>query len=387
MQFRTIGAGMLAALTAFAPMVSAASAQAFDTRAERAYVVDPDTGTILLSKAPDETFSPASLAKLMTAEVVFHAVRQGTIALDDAFPVSVNAWRTGGAPSGTATMFAEVKSSVPVRDLITAMMVQTANDACIVLAEGMAVSEAAFADMMNARAQAIGLTGSRFVNATGLPAEGQRTTARDVAVLSTHLWREYPEFYRLYAEPEFTWNKIRQLNKNPLLRLEIGADGLAAGFAEGEGYAIAASAARDRRRVFAALAGLPSESARVDETRRVVGWALGSFERRQLLAAGEVIGEARLYGGAKRAVPLAPRAPVAVLLPRDNTERLSARIVYDGPLLAPIEKGRQVAVLEVRAGSQVILQAPLETAEAVEAGGLHRRALDAVEELLTGWMR
>ena len=364
-----------------------AYAQSFETSAAQAFMVDVETGTVLFSKEADAVFAPASLAKLMTMEVVFHAIGEGKLSLDDTFLVSENAWRTGGAPSGTSTMFAALKSSVAVRDLVRGVVVQQANDGCIVLAEGLAGSESAFAEMMNERARALGLTGSHFVNATGLPAEGQKTTVRDLVTLSTHLRQAHPDLFAIYAEPSFEWNKIYQLNRNPLLKFDLGADGLATGWSKEGGFAIVGSAARDGRRLLLAMSGLASDSQRADEARRMLEWGNKAFQRQEIFRDGELVGLAQTYGGAKGGVALKARGPISILVPVDNRERLIARIVYEGPIEAPVEAGVEVGKLKVWVGESLRQETPLYTAEQVSVGGLHRRALDAIEELLIGWTR
>ena len=241
MQFRLLQpfAGFL--LLGFLLSLAPAQAQLFETKATQAFMIDADTGTVLFSKDADKPIPPASMAKLMTMEVVFNALKSGRLKLDDTFVVSENAWRKGGAPSGTSTMFAKLKSAIRLEDLIQGVTVQAANDGCIVIAEGMAGSEDNFAAEMTERAHQIGLKTSTFVNSTGLPADGQQTTVRELAQLALHLWRDYPDFYRYYGLKDFTWNKISQKNRNPLLAMDIGADGLAVGASEASGFGIVAS--------------------------------------------------------------------------------------------------------------------------------------------------
>lgn len=364
-----------------------ARAQLFETRAEQAFMIDAETGTVLYSKDADKLIPPASLAKLMTMEVVFNALKTGRLSMDDQFAVSEHAWRTGGAPSGTSTMFAALKSSIRLEDLIQGVVVQSANDGCIIIAEGMAGSEENFAQLMTERARRIGLTKSVFKNATGLPAEGQLVTVRELAMLAHHLWREYPDYYRYYGQTEFTWNKIRQTNRNPLLRMDIGADGLKTGFTEESGYAIVGSVDRQGRRLFVALSGLPSENARAEEARRILDWGVRAFQKHEVFAVDEVVGEAKLYGGEKGSVALKAKTPVAIFVPITNRERLVARIVYQGPLQAPVEEGMPVGTLKVWIGDTLSQETPLYTAESVGTGSLHSRAIDAIGELLVGWMR
>ena len=366
---------------------SALAQQLFETRAKQAFLIDADTGTVLFSKDADTPIPPASLAKIMTMEVVFNAIKSGRLTMDDEFYVSENAWRTGGAPSGTSTMFAEIKSSIKLRDLIQGVIVQSANDGCIVIAEGMAGSEANFAELMNERARAIGLKDLHFKNATGLPAEGQTVTVHDLALLGLHMWREYPEFYTYYGQREFTWNGILQRNRNPLLAMDIGADGMKTGYTEESGYAIVGSVNRDGRRLFAAMSGMESDRQRAEEARKLLDWGMRAFEKQQLFAAGEIVGEAQLFGGAKSGVELRADGPISIFVPITNRDRLVARIVYMGPVEAPVEEGTEIGALKVWVGDTLSQETPLYAAESVGVGKLHQRALDAIEELLIGWLR
>lgn len=364
-----------------------AHAQLFETKAAQAFMIDAETSTILFSKDPDKLIPPASLAKLMTMEVVFSALKAGRYTLDDTFQVSENAWRTGGASSGGSTMFAELKSTIRLEDLIQGVVVQSANDGCIIIAEGMAGSEENFATLMTERARAIGLTQSVFKNSSGLPAEGQFVTVRELAKLGQHIWREYPEFYKYYSQPDFTWNKITQRNRNPLLGMDIGADGMKTGFTEESGYAIVGSVSRDGKRLFAALSGMTSERERAEEARKMLDWGMRAFQKTELFAGDEAVGEAQVYGGAKSGVALKAKGPVNIFVPITNSDRLIARIVYEGPVIAPVEEGTQIGTLRVWIGDTMSQETPLFAAETVELGSLHQRALDAVGELMVGWMR
>jgi D-alanyl-D-alanine carboxypeptidase (penicillin-binding protein 5/6) len=363
------------------------AAQLFETKAKQAFMIDAETGTVLFSKDPDALFPPASLAKLMTMEMVFDAVKQGRYDLDDTFVVSENAWRSGGAGSGGSTMFAEVRSTIRLGDLIQGVIVQSANDGCIIIAEGFAGSEPNFAALMTERARKLGLKHSEFRNATGLPAEGQLVTARELVQLAVHIWRTYPEFYSIYGQRDFTWNKITQRNRNPLLAMDIGADGMKTGYTEESGYAIVGSAERNGRRVFAAMSGMSSERERAEEARNLIDWGLRAFDRKDIFAAGEIVGEASVYGGARSGVPLRAEGPVSIFIPIGNRDRLDARIVYDGPVPAPVAAGTPIGVLRVRVGDTLSQETPLFAAEDVPIGALHQRAMDALTELLTGWMR
>lgn len=368
------------------PAFAQESAPSFATKAKQAYLVEEESGTVLLAINENQAFPAASLAKLMTMELVFNALKTGAITPETIYPVSEYAWRTGGAPSGTTTMFAALKSQVPVGDLMRGVVIQNANDACIILAEGISRTEAEFSARMTARARDLGLTRSRFGNATGLPYAESWTTAHDLVELSRHIHRDYPDYYPLYAQPDFQWNKIFQRNKNPLLALNMGVDGLGAGFAEGSGYALAASVERDGTRLFLALGGLASDKERSEEAKRILEWALSSFQTKVLFKPGEVIGQASVYGGTDGRVDLVTRDPVEVYVPKTSGERLSGRIVYQWPLRAPVAEGSQVATLKISSGDKVIREVPLMAATPVEVGGLRAQAADALMELMFFWL-
>lgn len=387
MHRRDILKGLAALAAACFLALSAAAQELYETRAGQALLVEAQTGTILFSKDPDKKIPPASLAKLMTMEVVFNALKSGRLTLDDTFLVSENAWRTGGAMSGGSTMFAELGSSIRLEDLIKGVIIQSANDGCIIIAEGMAGSEANFAQLMTERARTIGLEDSVFRNSTGLPAEGQYVTVRDLARLARHIWHEYPDFYRYYSQTEFTWNNITQRNRNPLLAMDIGADGMKTGYTEESGYAIVGAVERGDRRLFAALSGMANERERAEEARRILDWGMRAFEKIELFAEGEVVGEAKTYGGEKRSVALKAKGPLAVFVPITNRDRMTARIIYRGPIMAPVEEGTRIGSLHVTIGDMMSQETPLYAAESVGVGALHQRAVDAVEELLIGWLR
>ena len=325
----------------------------------------------------------------MTAEVVFNEIKEGNLKLDEEFVVSENAWRRGGAPSGGSTMFAPIHSRIKVSDLLQGAIIQSGNDACIALAEGIAGNEAAFVRMMNSRARELGLAKSNFTNSAGLPDPDMRVTARELAVLSRHLIATYPEFYKWYGEREFTWNKIRQLNRNPLLAMNIGADGLKTGFTSEAGYSLVGSAVQNDLRLIVVVAGAKTASERADEARRLLNFGFTGFESRLLFADGQTVGNARLFGGETRYVPLvaAGQKAVRLMVPKNSPERLLARIVYRGPVQAPVDKGRQVGVLKVWRGDNVALEVPLEAAQDVAEGSLPQRAYDAVAELFGGMLR
>jgi D-alanyl-D-alanine carboxypeptidase (penicillin-binding protein 5/6) len=363
-----------------------AAAQGFETSARNAILVDADTGTVLYEKEADQPYPPASLAKLMTMEVVFHALKTGHVKLSDTFFVSENAWKNGGASSGGSTMFAQLKSEIALSDLIQAVIVQSANDGCIIIAEGMAGSEIAFAGLMNERARAIGLQNSNFTNSTGLPDPLQYVTARDLAKLARHIIHEYPEFFPIYSQASFTWNKITQNNRNPLLAMGIGADGMKTGYTEESGYSIVGTVKRNDQRLVAVLLGMKTMNERAEESRKMLDWGSRAFQKLQLYAAGEVIGEASVYGGEKSGVGVAGKDPVRIYLPIGFRDKLRAQISYTGPLIPPVEEGAQVATLKVWIGDKLSQETPLYAIESVPRGGLQRRSVDALKELALGWL-
>ena len=364
-----------------------ASQPTVQTSAPYAFLIDAGSQSVLFEKNADDLMSPASMVKIMTAEIVFRELRTGRITLDTMFSISENAWRRGGAPSGGSSMFAVVNSRVRVEDLIRGLLIHSGNDAAIALAEGLAGTEEAFAAIMTARARELGLRNSVFRNSWGRFDPQQKTTARDLATLSLHVMRAYPEYYKYFGEPEFTWNKIRQLNRNPLLGMNIGADGLKTGNIEDSGFGLVGSAAEQGQRVIVVVNGLKSGRERAEEARKLIVWGLRAFEQRVLFDAGEVVGSASVYGGAQARVDLASDRALNLLTPRGANERIAARIVYTGPIMAPVRQGDQIARLKVYRGQTLALDAPLRAAHDVELGALHQRALDAGAELIGGLFR
>jgi serine-type D-Ala-D-Ala carboxypeptidase (penicillin-binding protein 5/6) len=384
-RFRLFLSGMIGLALAVL-FAASASAQLYETRAKTAMLIDFDTGTVLFEKDADAKFPPASLAKLMTMEVVFNALKSGKLKLSDAFFVSENAWRNGGAESGGSTMFAKLNSEIALSDLIQGVIIQSANDGCIIIAEGMAGSEAGFAGLMNERAKAVGLKNSNFTNSTGLPDPQQHVTARDLAHLARHIIREYPEYFRYYSQESFTWNNITQKNRNPLLTMGIGADGMKTGYTEESGYSIVGTVKRGDQRLIAVLLGMETMNERAEESRKILDWGSRAFEKVRLYDAGEVIGEASVYGGTKPGVGVVGKTAVEIYLPIGFRDRIRAQITYSGPLLPPVEQGKQIATLKVWIGDALSQETPLYAGETVEQGDLKRRAIDALKELALGWI-
>lgn len=326
------------------------------------------------------------MAKLMTVAVVFNELRAGRVNWTDEFFVSEHAWRTGGASSGGSTMFADLNSKIKVEDLVRSVIIQSGNDAAIVLAEGIAGSETSFAAMMNELAQDIGLEGSYFTNPTGLPDPDMHVTARDLADLARYLIREFPENYHLFSEPEMEWNGIRQPNRNSLVEMGIGVDGLKTGHTEAAGYGSVISTDDGGRRLIAVVHGLTSMAQRAEEGRKLITWGTRAFERIAAYPEGRVVAYANVYGGTSGSVGLVGDGEVALYLPRGSRKCLRGEVVYNGPLMPPVTAGDQVAELRVFCDNQLVQSAPLFAAESVAEGDLVRKAADAFKQLALGWV-
>ena len=369
------------------PVSGPKSSEGYHTAAAHAILIEADSGSVLFEKAADDLIPPASLSKLMTQEVVLNEIRQGRLKPTTEFIVSTNAWRRGGAPSHTSSMFIPIHSKVSVDDLLHGAIIQSANDACIALAEGISGNESAFAELMIKRARELGLTKSTFGNSTGLPDPRQLMTSRELAKLARHIIETYPEYYKYYGEREFTWNKIRQFNRNPLLALNIGADGLKTGFTKEAGYGLVGSAVQNGLRLIVVVNGLRSEKERADEAKKMLDWGFHNFQSGLLFAQGQEIAQAKLYGGAKGHVPLTARKEVRLMVPRGSRDKIIARVVYSGPVPAPVQEGQNIGTLKVWRGESVVLEVPLQAAESVGTGSMPGRAFDAATELVLGLFR
>jgi serine-type D-Ala-D-Ala carboxypeptidase (penicillin-binding protein 5/6) len=359
----------------------------FDGDAPTAILIEASSGSVLFEKNADELRAPSSMMKLMTAEVVFHAVKQGDVKLTDEYRVSEYAWRKGGAPAGGSTMFAAIHSKISVDDLLHGALIQSGNDACIVLAEGIGGTEDAFAQMMTKRARELGLTRSTFANSNGLPNPGNKMTVRELATLARYVIQTYPDFYKIFGEREFTWNKIRQPNRNPLLTSLDGADGLKTGYTKEGGYGMVGSAVQNGTRLIVVINGLDDPEDRATEAKKMLEWGFKNFEVRTLFAADQPVGYAKVFGGDSRSVKLTSHEPVKVMVQKNGTDKLIARVVYNGPVRAPFESGQQVGVVKVWRGANIAVETPVYTAESVSKGSTMRRAFDGVSELVIGMFR
>ncbi|WP_208983956.1 D-alanyl-D-alanine carboxypeptidase family protein [Roseibium aggregatum] len=357
------------------------------TKAPMAFLYEPASGTILFAKEPDRPFSPGALVKVMTAATVFKSLKDGDLKLDQTCKVSEHAWRTGGAPSGRgATMFAAIKSDIPVEDLLKGLLVHNGNDAAIVLAECLDGSEEAFAVRMTEFAHAIGMKNSRFGNSTGYPEVPSQTTVRDQARLAEYILESHADLYPMFAIPEFTWNKIFQRNKNPLLGEIRNLDGLGGGNDAEAGYSGLGSVDRNGRRVIAAVAGLSSDKHRLQTLKEVIEGAWEYFTVQTLFSAGDVVADGRVFGGISASVPLVSEEGVNVLLPLGGTLDYRIRVIYNGPLAAPVQAGEKVGEIRVIGKDGIVYRSPLVTGGTVAEGTMIGRALDGLQELLFGWI-
>jgi D-alanyl-D-alanine carboxypeptidase (penicillin-binding protein 5/6) len=375
-------------LAPLAPGASFAAAQGeLTTKARQAILMDGDTGAVLFQHNADELTPPASMSKLMTLAVIFKALKAGQIKLEDEFLISVNAWRTGGAPSGTSAMFVPVNTKEPLEQLLQGIIVQSGNDACIAIAEGISGSERAFAERMTQEAREIGLKKSTFRNSTGLHDPEHLMTMRELAQLARHIIREYPEYYPRFAQKDFHYRKHRFINRNPLLPLSLGVDGLKTGYVKESGYGIVASAKQDNRRLIVAINGLDRQDERRSEAARLLDWGFKAFTEFKLFDPGEIVAQARVWGGNRMFLPLTGDGDgVNIVLPKQSAnQRLRAELIYKAPLKAPIRKGDTVAMLRVTTPAQAVNEVPLQAAEDVAPGGVFRRGFDTIVHMALSW--
>ncbi len=360
------------------------NATAIETTAGNAILMDLTTGAVLFEKNADELMPPASMSKLMTLYMVFSRLKEGSLSLEDSFSVSENAWRKGGAKSGSSTMFLKPNSRVKVEDLLRGIIVQSGNDACIVIAEGLASSETAFAEEMTARARRIGLEKSVFRNSTGWPDPDHVVTTRELAILAKRTIIDFPEYYHYYSEKKYTYNGIRQGNRNPLLYKDIGADGLKTGHTNASGFGLVASVARADRRLVLVVNGLPSVKMRSRESERLIEWGFREFNNYRLFAGGETVTEADVWLGEEISVPLVLENDLVIMLPRKARRQMKVAVKFEGPIPAPITKGDKLATLVVSAPNVDAIEVPLVAGADVGQLGLFGRLGAALKQLLWG---
>ena len=352
------------------------------TLARHAYLIDATTDAVLLFKEADKAMLPSSMAKMMTVYLVFEELKAGKLRPDTKFRVSERARSMGGS-----RMFVEINSEISVDDLIKGVITLSGNDACVVLAEGMSGTEETFAARMTKRARELGMTGSVFKNASGWPAEGMYVTARDLAVLAKRTIEDFPEYYRYYALTEFTWNNIRQENRNRLLGMTLGTDGLKTGHSEEAGYGLTASTIREGRRLILVVNGLPDMKTRTSETARLMEWGFREYSNKVAFRAGETVAQADVWLGEVGKVPLVAAKPIAATVPVGQEGGVRMKVEYTGPVLAPIRKGDPIgkAIVQAAAGTSAV-EIPLYAGADVPRLGPVGRAFGVLKHYLFGWM-
>jgi len=362
--------GAAPAKPSLAPISPSSPGSAFDTLARFAMVTEVDTNTVLLAKNADNRMAPASMSKVMTAYVVFGLLKEGRLKLTDDLPVSERAWRMGGSK-----MFVAIGGRIKVDDLIRGMIVQSGNDACVVLAEGLAGSEEAFVDLMNQKAQQLGLSNSHFANVSGLPDPQEWMTAHDLTVLGARIIKDFPEYYHYFSEKDFNFNNIDQGNRNPLLYKDIGADGLKTGHTDESGYSLIGSVVRGDRRVIVVISGLPTMKDRAAEGERLVEWAFREFNNYKLFSPGDKVDDADVWLGRDSKVGLTVANDITVTLPRRSRRDMKVTISYDNPVPAPIAQGDKIGKISIAAPGADTVERPLFAAAAVPSiGALGRMA-------------
>ncbi len=353
-----------------AMLLGTASAEEYSTKAQYALLMDADTGYVMFSKKSDEPMHPASMTKLMTAYMVDEAIQAGKFKLDDEFEVSDNAWRKGGAATGGSTMFLNPHQKVRLDDLLKGIIVQSGNDACIVVAENMAGTEEAFAAQMTQKAKQLGMMNSTFKNATGLPDKEHLMSARDLAILSQHIINDFPEHYKIYSQKEFTYNGIKQGNRNPLLYSLDGADGLKTGHTSQSGYGLTASVkSKDGRRLIMVINGLKSMNERADEARKLMSWGLANFQNSNLLPTNKSLAEVDVWLGKNKKVSAIPAKQLIQTHAIADNMKATSVIQYQQPVLAPIQKGQKLGKITTTLPDGTKVETDLIAAESVEKLG------------------
>ncbi len=378
---------VVSVLVGAAPPVLAQTSGDVVVKSPQAILMDADSGAIMFQRNADDLVSPASMSKLMLLEVVFKALQSGEVKLTDELLMSENSWRKGGAPSNTSSMFVPVGTREKLEELIKGIIVQSGNDAAMAVAENVGGSEVAFAKRMTDEARKIGMKKSVFKNSTGLYHPEHLMTVRELAILARHIIYTYPEYYPLFAMREYQYKKYKFINRNPLLNIVNGVDGLKTGFIKESGHGIVVSAKQDNRRLIAVVNGAQTADDRRDDGRRLLEWGFKNFSEVKLFNAGEVVGYARVWGGDRMFVPLMGNGDVNLVLPKfPANQKVKAEIIYKWPLKPPLKKGDPVATLRITTSSEATSEAPLVVAEDVERGGVMRRGLDSILHLATRWI-
>ncbi len=385
---RSIFASLLAVFLAaclFAVSAGAQDVQPIDTRARNAILVDASTGDVLFQKDADTPVPPASMSKLVTQAVVFDLLKSGDLKDDQKFKISEDAWRRGGSPSGGSTMYAELNSEVSIIDLLRGAVIQSANDACIALAEGIAGSETAFLERMKAKGVKLGLKNSTFRNSTGLPDPQHLMSVRDLALVARSIIYDHPDRFALYKESAFTWNNIAQNNRNPLLKDYPGADGMKTGYTKEAGYGLVGTAQRDNRRLILVVAGFDSAQARKEDAQKLLDWGFGQYKQVEVFQAKDVVGQARVWGGNENWVDLLTLQPFSIALTEDEKKTVEVKLNYKGPLYAPVKQEDQIGLVRIYVRGRAIAEIPVITAKEVAASeGMWEKAWDSALIMMFG---
>lgn len=356
-----------------------AIAPEFFTKATHAILMDARTGKSIFEKDADTPVSPASMSKLMTQIMVFERLADGTLTLDTEFLVSANAWKRGGARGGGSTMYLEPESKVKLRDLIQGAIMNSGNDACITIAEGIAGTEEAFANLMTQRAREMGLEKATFKNSTGLYDPEHKASVRELALLAEYIIRKFPDYYKIYSQTSFTWNNITQQNRNPLLTEYPGADGLKTGFVKESGYGLVGSAVRNQRRLLMVVSGLTSIGERREEAQKLLDWGFRQFKPFNLYEAGETVGQVRVWGGTVGTAPLVTKESVKIALSEEESRQIKVELSYKGPLVAPVTAGEKVGRIRFQLQGRTIAEQPIYTGQDVSAtDSSWKRAFDSL---------
>ena len=360
------------------------SVSAYETAAKNAILMDYDTGEYLFEKNITEAVPPASMSKLMTVYILASRIKDGSVKLTDTFSVSENAWRKGGAATGGSTMFLSIGDNVTVEDLIKGIVIQSGNDACIVVAENISGSEEDFAILMNKTAKNLGLKNSSFANSTGLPHPDQKMSMEDLAILSRHIIKEFPDLYHYFSEKEFVYNKIKQGNRNPLLYSMKGADGLKTGHTEEAGFCLAASATKGDRRLIEVMSGMSSNKERSEESERLMSWGFREFNNYKILSAGQNLGEAKVWYGQQDLVPLTVSTDVVKTVHMSQTDNVKAFVEFDEPIKAPIAKNQKIGEVKIEIEGLAPLNVPLVAATDIKEVGFWGKFWANVKYFLFG---
>jgi len=355
------------------------SAQAIETLAKQAFLIDYDTGQVLFEKNADVRMTPSSMSKMATVYLAFQRLKEGRLSLEDAFPVSEKAWRKQGSK-----MFVALNSRVKTEDLLRGIIVASGNDACIVLAEGLSGSEDAFGRELTELAHSLGMKGTNLVNASGWPDPNHYSTARDLATLATATIKNFPEYYPYYAEKNYTYNGIKQGNRDPLLYKDTGADGLKTGHTEEAGYGLTASAIRNGRRLVMVVNGLNSMKERASESEKLMDYGFREFNNYALFTANSTVGEAPVWLGTDARVPLVLKDAVTVTMPIKSRKDMVVKTVYDSPIQAPIEQGARIATLRIEVPDRPVMELPLVAGKSVDKLGMVSRLGAALRHIVWG---